>query len=123
MSQAIPPSPAVAGMSPGRSIAAWWQALPLSLVFLLFFLVPLALVLMVSFWDYNQYELIPGFTFKSYIAVFEGCGSGDEICTTFKTYLSTLKFSALVWLITLLVGFTVSYFLAFCVFAFSFTNG
>lgn len=115
MSQAIPPSPAVAGMSPGRSIAAWWQALPLSLVFLLFFLVPLALVLMVSFWDYNQYELIPGFTFKSYIAVFEGCGSADEICTTFKTYLSTLKFSALVWLITLLVGFTVSYFLAFCV--------
>jgi len=77
--------------------------------------VPLALVLMVSFWDFNQYELIPGFTFKSYIAIFEGCGGGDEMCTTLKTYLSTLKFSALVWLITLIVGFTVAYFLAFCV--------
>jgi putative spermidine/putrescine transport system permease protein len=115
MSVATVQSPTVSRLPSGRSLAAWWQALPLTLVFVLFFLVPLALVLMVSFWDFNQYELIPGFTFKSYIAIFEGCGGGDEMCTTFKTYLSTLKFSALVWLITLLVGFAVSYFLAFCV--------
>lgn len=115
MSAAVTQSSVGPGFPPGRSVAAWWQALPLTLVFSLFFLVPLALVLMVSFWDYNQYELIPGFTFKSYIAIFEGCVSGDELCTTFKTYLSTLKFSGLVWLITLLVGFAVSYFLAFCV--------
>ena len=70
---------------------------------------------MVSFWDYNQYELIPAFTVKSYIAIFDSCSNGDELCTTYKTYLSTLKFSGLVWVITLLVGFAVSYFLAFCV--------
>ena len=68
---------------------------------------------MVSFWDYNQYEMLPGFTFKNYLAVFEDCLSPGELCVTFKTYLSTFKFSFLVWLLTLLIGFTVSYFLAF----------
>jgi putative spermidine/putrescine transport system permease protein len=99
--------------SPGRALAAWWQALPLTAVFALFFLLPLALIGMVSFWDFNEYELLPAFTAKNYVSIFEGCGNAQELCTTFKTYLSTFKFSLLVWLITLVVGFTVSYFLAF----------
>jgi putative spermidine/putrescine transport system permease protein len=105
-----------AASAPGRTLAAWWQALPLTTVFALFFLIPLALVLMVSFWDYNQYEMLPGFTFKNYIAIFDGCLSRNEygdLCVTAKTYLSTFKFSLLVWLITLVVGFTLSYFMAF----------
>ncbi len=102
-----------AASAPGRTLAAWWQALPLTTVFALFFVIPLALVLMVSFWDYNQYELLPGFTFKNYLSVFEGCLSGDDMCVTFKTYLSTFKFCLLVWALTLVIGFTVSYFLAF----------
>ena len=102
-----------AAAAPGRSLAAWWQALPLTTVFALFFLVPLLLILMVSFWDFNEYELLPGFTFKNYFAIFEGCSNTGELCVTLKTYLSTLKFSVLVWAITLVVGFTVSYFLAF----------
>jgi putative spermidine/putrescine transport system permease protein len=99
--------------SPGRALAAWWQALPLTAVFVLFFLLPLALIGMVSFWDFNEYELLPAFKAKNYVSIFEGCGNTQELCTTFKTYLSTFKFSLLVWLITLVVGFTVSYFLAF----------
>ena len=106
-------SPPPSGSAPGRTLAAWWQALPLTTVFALFFLIPLALVLMVSFWDYNQYEMLPGFTFRNYLAVFDGCLGGDDLCVTFKTYLSTLKFSLLVWFLTLVIGFTVSYFLAF----------
>jgi putative spermidine/putrescine transport system permease protein len=113
MSSSISNAHPVSARAPGRTLAAWWQALPLATVFALFFLVPLALVLMVSFWDYNQYEMLPDFTFKNYLAVFDGCLSSDDMCVTFKTYLSTLKFSVLVWLLTLLVGFTVSYFLAF----------
>ena len=100
----------------GRSVGALWQALPLSTVFALFFLIPLALILMVSFWDFNEYELLPAFTFKNYISVFDGCASlsdSGDLCTTFKTYLSTFKFSFLVWLLTLVIGFVVSYFLAF----------
>ena len=100
--------------APGRSIAAWWQVAPFTLVFALFFLVPLALIVMVSFWDFNEYELLPGFTFKNYVSIFEGCSAlGDDMCTTVRTYLSTLKFSFLVWAITLVLGFAVSYFLAF----------
>jgi putative spermidine/putrescine transport system permease protein len=96
-------------------LAAWWQAMPLTLVFVLFFLVPLALIGMVSFWDFNEYELLPAFTAKHYLAIFDGCSSTTDMCVTFKTYLSTFKFSFLVWLITLVIGFTVSYFLAFYV--------
>jgi putative spermidine/putrescine transport system permease protein len=100
---------------PGRSLAAWWQAIPLTLVFVLFFLVPLVLIGMVSFWDFNEYELLPDFTFKNYVSVFDGCSNTADLCVTFKTYLSTFKFCFLVWLITLVIGFTVSYFLAFYV--------
>lgn len=98
---------------PGRTVAAWWQAAPLTAVFVLFFLIPLALILMVSFWDFNEYELLPGFTVKNYVSIFDGCGNTGELCVTLKTYYSTLKFSLMVWLITLVVGFTVAYFLAF----------
>ena len=99
--------------APGRGYAAWWQAAPLTAVFALFFLIPLALILMVSFWDFNEYELLPAFTLKNYQAVFDGCSNTSDLCTTFKTYLSTFKFCVLVWLITLLVGFAISYFLVF----------
>ena len=105
-------SPA-AGTPARQGIAAWWQAAPLTLVFALFFLVPLALILMVSFWDFNEYELLPAFTFKNYLSIFAGCGDTADLCVTLRTYLSTLKFSLLVWGITLLVGFAVAYFLAF----------
>ena len=96
-----------------RNSGAWWQAAPLSLVFVLFFLLPLVLILMVSFWSFTEYELLPDFTFKNYVNIFEGCGNTSEMCVTFKTYVSTFKFCFLVWLITLVIGFTVSYFVAF----------
>jgi putative spermidine/putrescine transport system permease protein len=94
---------------------AWLQAAPFSLVFLLFFIAPLALVAMVSFWNFNEYELLPGFTFDNYLKVFEGCpvNADGQLCVTFATYLSTLKFCLLTWAITLVLGFAVAYFLAF----------
>jgi putative spermidine/putrescine transport system permease protein len=98
------------------SISAAWQASPYSLVFLLFFLIPLGLIVMVSFWDFNEYEIIPSFTFRNYLSIFEGCSAKNEygdLCVTFKTYLSTLRISILVWFFTLLLGFAVAYFLAF----------
>lgn len=90
------------------------QAAPLAAVFGLFFIVPLLLTLVVSFWDYNAYEIIPDFVFTNYQEIFEGCLTDlPEFCLTFKTYLSTLKFCFLVWLLTLLIGFTIAYFLCF----------
>jgi putative spermidine/putrescine transport system permease protein len=103
-----------------RPLPAWVQAMPLSLVFALFFLIPLALVVMVSFWDYNDYQIIPAFTFRNYSETFEGCLAAlPDLCTTLKTYVSTAKFCFIVWGITLAIGFTISYFLAFHVRSFT----
>jgi len=102
--------------SPNRTLHAWWQAAPFTLVFVLFFLIPLGLIVMVSFWDFNEYELLPAFTLRNYFAIFEGCATLTEhgdFCVSLSTYLSTLKFSLLVWGITLVLGFAVAYFLAF----------
>jgi len=97
-------------------VKAWWQAAPFALVFLLFFLIPLALIAMVSLWNFNEYELIPAVTLRNYASLFEGCSQltdNGDLCVTLNTYLSTFKFCLLVWGITLLVGFSVAYFLAF----------
>lgn len=84
------------------------------LVFLAFFILPLAFVVIVSFWDYNEYEIIPAFTVRGYAESFEGClAQLPELCTMLATYVQTLKLCFLVWAITLLIGFTVAYFLAF----------
>ncbi|MGJ7519124.1 ABC transporter permease [Variovorax sp. LT1P1] len=104
------PSPSV------HAAKAWWQAAPFALVFLLFFLIPLALVAMVSLWNFNEYELIPAITLRNYLSLFEGCSQltdNGDLCVTLSTYISTLKFCVLVWGITLLIGFSVAYFLAF----------
>lgn len=93
--------------------SAWLQATPLTLTFVLFFIVPLVITLIVSFWDYNEYQIIPAFTLKNYAAIFDGCSSMTDMCVTFKTYLSTLKFCAIVWAVTLVLGFSIAYFLAF----------
>ena len=101
---------------PTHTVKAWWQAAPFALVFLLFFLIPLALVAMVSLWNFNEYELIPAVTLRNYLSLFEGCSrltDNGDLCVTLNTYLSTFKFCVLVWGITLLVGFSVAYFLAF----------
>ncbi|GAB5096104.1 ABC transporter permease [Caballeronia sp. LP006] len=96
-----------------RRVSAWLQATPLTLTFVLFFIVPLVITLIVSFWDFNEYQIIPAFTLKNYVAIFDGCSSFTDVCVTFKTYWSTLKFCAMVWAVTLVLGFSIAYFLAF----------
>ncbi|WP_295977163.1 ABC transporter permease [uncultured Variovorax sp.] len=105
-----------AAITPVHAVKAWWQAAPFALVFLLFFLIPLALVAMVSLWNFNEYELIPAVTLRNYLSLFEGCSrltDNGDLCVTLNTYLSTFKFCVLVWGITLVIGFSVAYFLAF----------
>lgn len=82
------------------------QAAPLALVLAVFLLVPILTILVVSFWDYDSVRLIPAFVLDNYADIL-----GD--LTTWRTYLSTLRFAVIVWAITLLIGFTVAYFLAF----------
>ena len=93
-----------------------WLAIPFALIFIAYFVVPLILTLIVSFWDYTEYSIIPDFIFGNYVYIFQGCFSfEDGLCLTFKTYISTVFFCFFTWLITLLLGFSVAYFLAFYV--------
>ena len=67
------------------------QALPMAAVFAFFFLLPLGLIVMVSFWDYNEYEMIPAFSGRGYTDTFDGClAQLPELCTILRTYLKTL---------------------------------
>ncbi len=87
-------------------IASQLQALPLWLILGFFLLLPILLLLIVSFWDYDFSGLYPDFLTLNYEDVL-----GSWV--TWKTYLNTLKFAAIVWAITLFVGFWIAYFLAF----------
>jgi putative spermidine/putrescine transport system permease protein len=94
--------------------APYWQIAPLVLIFAVFFVLPLVLTVVVSFWRYNEYSMSPAFVGANYASVFSGClAELPGLCLTFKTYLSTLKFCLLVWAFTLVIGFAVAYFLAF----------
>jgi len=94
-------------------LPGWVQAMPIGVVFALFFVLPLIFVVIVSFWDYNDYQMLPTFTARSYVESFEGCLTKFPDCTILKTYGSTLKFCAIVWALTLVLGFSIAYFLAF----------
>ena len=82
------------------------QVLPLTLTLVLFLVVPILLIGVVSFWDYNEFELIPDFVWTNYEELFASS-------VTYTIYLATLKFAFMTWVFTLLIGFTVAYFLAF----------
>ncbi len=101
-------------MTQRRDWAPLLQAAPLALVLLLFFVFPLVATGIVSLWNYTEYSLVPDVTSRNYAEMFEGCSNlSNGLCTTFRTYISTLRLCGLVWLCTLVLGFVVSYFLAF----------
>jgi len=90
-----------------RSLLSYLQVAPLFAVLLLFVIVPLVLVLVVSFFRYQVLVgLVPDFTFKNYIDILSNP-------TSWRLYLSTLKFTVIVLLITGVLGFWISYFLVF----------
>ncbi|TMJ24458.1 MAG: ABC transporter permease [Alphaproteobacteria bacterium] len=87
---------------------AYLQVAPLSLVLLLFLVVPIATIVVVSFFDYTTTSIIPAFLLQNY----------EELLlspVTWQTYLQTLEFTVITWALTLLIGFTIAYYLAFYV--------
>jgi putative spermidine/putrescine transport system permease protein len=82
------------------------QAAPLTLILGAFLLLPLMMILTVSFWDYDFAQMYPDFVTFNYT---ETLGSW----VTWKIYYNTLRYAFLVWAITLFIGFWVAYFLAF----------
>jgi putative spermidine/putrescine transport system permease protein len=90
---------------PSQAVS-WLQAGPLALVLLVFFGLPMLLVLAVSFFDYGRTQMIPAFILDNYVELFQSS-------LTLRLYVTAIKYAAIVWAITLVIGFTVAYFLVF----------
>ncbi|TLP43129.1 MULTISPECIES: ABC transporter permease [Cohaesibacter] len=88
------------------AIASYLQALPLAVILGAFLLLPIAMIATVSFWDYDFARMYPDFVTFNY-------GETLGSWVTWKTYLNTLRYAVMVWVITLVIGFWVAYFLAF----------
>ena len=105
LTQTAPPKRRMANFSLG-AVASYLQAIPLWLILGFFLLIPILFLVVISFWDYDFAGLYPAFLTMNYT---ETLGSW----VTWKTYLNTLKFTVIVWTLTVLIGFWVAYFLAF----------
>jgi putative spermidine/putrescine transport system permease protein len=87
-------------------LAAYFQAAPLTAVFVCFLVFPILAIVVVSFFDYDSVQIIPTFTLENYRELLFSK-------VTYQTYLNTFRFAAMTWAATLLIGFTIAYFLAF----------
>ena len=88
-------------------LPTYLQVAPLTIVLALFFIVPVALVVVVSFFRYQMLVgIVPDFTLKNYIDLLSNP-------TTWTLYRSTLKFTLIVLAITFVLGFWIAYFLVF----------
>ena len=93
-------------MLKNRHIQGWLQASPLTLVLIGFLILPIITIVVVSFWRATEFSIIPDFSLENYEFLF-----GSPV--TYKVFYATLKYAAITWVLTLLIGFTVAYYLAF----------
>ncbi len=89
-----------------NSVIGWMLVAPLSLVLLVFLVAPIVMIVVVSFWGATEWSIYPAFQFDNY----EFLLTSD---VTYRVFLNTLKYAAITWVFTLLIGFTVAYYLAF----------
>lgn len=85
---------------------SWLQVMPLTAILVVLFVLPTALFLVVSFFDYDRTGIYPAFLLDSYREILTSA-------STLRVYTSTLKFAVVVWAITLFLGFNIAYFLIF----------
>ncbi len=93
-------------MLKSRHVVGWLLASPLTLVLLVFLLAPIVMIVVVSFWGATEWSIYPAFLWDNY----EFLLTSD---VTYRVFLNTFKYAAITWLLTLLIGFTVAYYLAF----------
>jgi putative spermidine/putrescine transport system permease protein len=89
-----------------KKLQPYLLAAPQTIVFLLFLVLPIAAIIIVSFWNFNGFAMSPGFTLNNYLGIFTSK-------VYLATYLNTFKFAFLVWFICLLISYPVAYFLSF----------
>jgi len=79
---------------------------PLAAVLMFFLVMPIILIVIVSFWRATEFSIIPAFEFDNYEFLF-----GSNV--TYKVFYNTFKYALITWAFTLVIGFTVAYYLAF----------
>lgn len=73
---------------------------------LVFLVIPTIMIVIVSFWDYNAFSIIPDCIWDNY----------DFLLTspvTWRAYAKTLFYAVTSWGLTLTIGFTAAYYMAF----------
>jgi putative spermidine/putrescine transport system permease protein len=89
-----------------RNISGWLMVSPLAAVLLVFLVMPIVLIVIVSFWRATEFSIIPAFEWDNYAFLF-----GSPV--TYTVFLNTFKYAFITWAFTLVIGFTVAYYLAF----------
>ena len=85
---------------------SWLLAIPLTIILTVFLILPILLIVAVSFWTSNEFSFRPDFQFGNYEYLL-----GSAVA--WKVFGLTMLMTAIVWALTLVIGFTVAYFLAF----------
>ena len=89
-----------------RALTGWLMVSPLAAVLLFFLVLPIVMIVIVSFWRATEFSIIPAFEFDNYEFLF-----GSPV--TYSVFVNTFKYAILTWIFTFLIGFTVAYYLAF----------
>jgi putative spermidine/putrescine transport system permease protein len=89
-----------------RRLVPYLQVAPLALLLFFFLVVPVAAIVVVSFWSYDEFDIYPDFILDNYAWIFTSP-------VTYSIYLKTVTYALVTWAITLVLGFTVSYYLVF----------
>ena len=89
-----------------NTMIGWLQAAPLAIILGGFLVIPIIMIVVVSFWGATEWSIYPAFQFDNYEFLFSSW-------VTYSVFLKTFKYALVTWALTLLIGFTVAYFLAF----------
>ncbi len=106
---AAPKGAVVTGRTESPALAAimpYLQSLPLWIVLAIFLAIPICMIVVASFWDDQATGMVPSFIWDNYRDAL-----GEWV--TWNTYLQTIRYAVIVWALTLGIGFTVAYVLAF----------
>src|SRR6185369_16185050 len=91
----------------GGSSTGWLLILPLVLILVPFFIVPIIGVIAASFVQSDGFGgIIPSFTLDNYRSVLTSA-------LTYQLYWATFKFTVFAWFFSLMIGFWIAYFLVF----------
>ncbi len=88
------------------TVTGWLLASPLVVVLAGFLVLPIITIVVVSFWQTTEFAIVPAFSFENYEFLF-----GSAV--TWKVFAATFRYAVITWALTLSIGFTVAYYLAF----------